>query len=397
MTPKWSRAKYSDLARVYHKNARGEVRLMDKEHSLLERYEEIERLQVEKKFWPRNVPLPATYVGAVKEVLARLPEDIFARVGQEVRFAFEHPDFLSMNIPFTDLLPRRTQGGGVAREMIVFSHHCFSLSRDALVGLVAREIAQSLDGIKPGRENGATAGRRLRSWGFARELSTLRREAARLFQRPPPALGRQSILETERLLLRPFTTRDARAVCRLAGRREIADTTVSVPHPLSEQRARQWIAGQAEAFVSGKSAFFGVELKRSRRLIGAVGLRDIDRGHCQAEMGFWVGVESWGKGFASEAATAAMRYGFECLKLNRIYAHNMVRNPASGRVLEKIGMKQEGLLRQCVRKWGVFEDVLIWATLRADWSSRRFCGVRWGERTREPASLRQSEAKTARR
>ena len=177
-------------------------------------------------------------------------------------------------------------------------------------------------------------------------------------------------------------------------------------HPIINPEAEK----KAEAFLSGKSAFFGVELKRSRRLIGAVGLRDIDRGHCQAEMGFWVGVESWGKGFASEAATAAMRYGFECLKLNRIYAHNMVRNPASGRVLEKIGMKQEGLLRQCVRKWGVFEDVLIWATLRADWSSRRFCGVRWGERTRacaaeaassprrrEPASLRQSEAKTARR
>jgi RimJ/RimL family protein N-acetyltransferase len=63
-----------------------------------------------------------------------------------------------------------------------------------------------------------------------------------------------------------------------------------------------------------------------------------------------------------------LRFGFKELNLNRIYAHHMVRNPASGRVLAKTGMNREGLLRQRVRKWDVFEDVVLLACLREDWS-----------------------------
>ena len=88
-------------------------------------------------------------------------------------------------------------------------------------------------------------------------------------------------------------------------------------------------------------------------------------------MGMWIGVEWWGRGYATEAARAILDHGFESLGLNRIYAHHMVRNPASGRVLEKIGMMKEGLLRQPVRKWGKFEDVVVFAILRDDWSKAR--------------------------
>ena len=98
-----------------------------------------------------------------------------------------------------------------------------------------------------------------------------------------------------------------------------------------------------------------------------MGLREIDTEHSQAEMGFWIEVESWGKGYATEAARAVVRSAFDQLKLNRVYAHHMVRNPASGRVMEKVGMKREGLLRQRVRKWGVFEDVVLLAILHDDW------------------------------
>ncbi len=102
-------------------------------------------------------------------------------------------------------------------------------------------------------------------------------------------------------------------------------------------------------------------------MIGTVGLREIDKEHSKAEMGCWIAVEEWGKGDAVEASSAVLRFGFEELQLNRIYAHHMVRNPASGHVLEKIGMRKEGLLRQPVRKWGVFEDVVLLAMLREEW------------------------------
>ena len=183
----------------------------------------------------------------------------------------------------------------------------------------------------------------------------------------------QPTLETERLLLRPLTPQDAPTLHQLAGRREIADTTISIPHPYSEEQARQWIAGTADLFAKGEGVAFGVQLKREGNLAGAAGLRDIDAEHSLAELGFWVAVEHWGQGYATEAAGAVVSFGFQRLGLNRIYAHHMVRNPASGHVLAKIRMRPEGLLRQRVRKWGVFEDVVLMALLRAEWAEASKC------------------------
>jgi [ribosomal protein S5]-alanine N-acetyltransferase len=170
-----------------------------------------------------------------------------------------------------------------------------------------------------------------------------------------------------------LTLQDAPVLSRLAGRREIADTTISIPHPYSEERARQWIAETADLFAKVKSVAFATQLKRDGNLVGATGLRDIDAEHSQAELGFWVAVECWGQGYATEAARAVVGFGFEQLGLNRIYAHHMVRNPASGRVLARIGLKPEGLLRQRVQKWGVFEDVVPLALLREEWAQPFKC------------------------
>ncbi len=179
-------------------------------------------------------------------------------------------------------------------------------------------------------------------------------------------MSEQITLETDRLILRPLTPDDAPTVARLAGRREIAHTTISIPHPYSEAQAQEWIASHTGSSGTKKEIVFGITAKDAGRLIGAVGLREIDTEHSQAEMGFWIEVDSWGKGYATEAARAVVGFAFERLKLNRVYAHHMVRNPASGRVLEKVGMKREGLLRQRVRKWGVFEDVVLLAILHDD-------------------------------
>jgi ribosomal-protein-alanine N-acetyltransferase len=181
-------------------------------------------------------------------------------------------------------------------------------------------------------------------------------------------VNQQPMLETERLFLRPLVLQDAPVLQRLAGRREIADTTISIPHPYSDLQAAQWITGCADLFARGKGVVFGMESKRSGELVGTLGLRDIDPEHLQAELGFWVAVESWGQGYATEAGRAMLTFGFTRLGLNRIYACHMTRNPASGRVLARIGMKTEGVLRQRIRKWGVFEDVVAMAVLREEWA-----------------------------
>ena len=152
----------------------------------------------------------------------------------------------------------------------------------------------------------------------------------------------------------------------MAGAREIADTTVSIPHPYDLDHALAWIGHQRRESVRGRAINFAIRLFPESQLIGCAGLRDIDPEHLQAELGFWIGREWWGKGYAREAAAEVLRFGFEDLGLNRICAHHMVRNPAAGRVLVHIGMQREGLLRERVRKWGVFEDVAIYSMLRAD-------------------------------
>ncbi len=176
----------------------------------------------------------------------------------------------------------------------------------------------------------------------------------------------QPSIKTARLLLRPWRTEDAAALQGLAGRREIADTMISVPHPFTREYAEKWIAGQAEAHARGTAVHFAITLVTAGTLVGAIELRTIDTEHSHAEMSCWVGVEWWGQGYATEAALAVLRHAFEQLHLNRIAAYHMVRNPASGRALEKVGFKREGLLRQCVRKWGRFEDVVVMAIVRGD-------------------------------
>lgn len=173
-------------------------------------------------------------------------------------------------------------------------------------------------------------------------------------------------LRTARLVLGAFNHDDAAELQRLAGAREIADTTLAIPHPYELDHALAWIGQQRREAVRGRSTNFAIRVLSDGALIGSVGLRDIDPEHHQAELGFWIGRQWWGRGYAREASASVIRFGFESLGLNRIYAHHMTRNPAAGRVLLAVGMRQEGLLRQRVKKWDVYEDVLVYAVLRED-------------------------------
>jgi RimJ/RimL family protein N-acetyltransferase len=97
----------------------------------------------------------------------------------------------------------------------------------------------------------------------------------------------------------------------------------------------------------------------------------INQRHARAEIGYWTAKSYWGRGFCTEAATAVLEYGFTALSLNRIQASVLPRNPASRRVLEKLGMQCEGLLRQYIRKHEIYEDLWMYSILVADWRMRR--------------------------
>lgn len=166
----------------------------------------------------------------------------------------------------------------------------------------------------------------------------------------------QPSLETERLLLRPFRMGDADAVRVLAGDADIARNTLNIPHPYERMQAQSWIASHADQLQREQAVTYAATLPEGGDVVGAVGLI-LEREHQRAELGYWIGRPYWGQGYATEAARAVVAWGFEELGLHRIHAHHFSRNPASGRVLQKLGMYHEGRLREHVRKWGEYVDL----------------------------------------
>jgi RimJ/RimL family protein N-acetyltransferase len=202
-------------------------------------------------------------------------------------------------------------------------------------------------------------------------LSTLNLELGTL--NSSPALTRklapeQPTLTTERLVLRPLAPGDAPTVERLAGEKDVASTTRLIPHPYPPGMAEHWIGTLPELYQRAEMINWGIAIDGGL-LLGTIRLtlNPVDN---HAEMGYWVGKPYWNNGYCTEAARAVVAYGFERLDLERIYANYMARNPASGRVLAKLGMIEEGHLRRHRRKFGRYEDLIVCGMLRSEWQER---------------------------
>lgn len=172
------------------------------------------------------------------------------------------------------------------------------------------------------------------------------------------------VLTTARLLLTSFRARDAERVEYLAGEEAVARTTSNIPHPYPNGAATQWIATHEPAFQAGAGVVFAVRMLDDS-VIGCVSL-DIDPKHERGELGYWMGRAYWGNGYMTEAARACVEFGLRELGLQKITARYLAFNPASGRVMEKIGMKREGLLRRHLKKDGILYDVLEYGILREE-------------------------------
>lgn len=171
-------------------------------------------------------------------------------------------------------------------------------------------------------------------------------------------------LDTARLRLRAYSEDDIAELVPLIGAREVAATTGRIPHPYAVKDAEEFLA----KIESDREVRLAVTLRDSSRLIGGVGLRLVEQ-HQQAELGYWLGVPYWGRGYGTEAAREMLRFGFEGLKLHRIFATHFSSNPASGRILRKLGMRHEGCQRQHFRKWDEFVDLELYGMLQAEWEN----------------------------
>lgn len=171
----------------------------------------------------------------------------------------------------------------------------------------------------------------------------------------------------ERLLagsvaLRRFVASDADRVESLAGNREVAETTALIPHPYPPGAAAAWIATHDAASTAGVEYIYAIT-DHGGVLVGSIALRP--RRNERENIGYWVGRPYWGRGYATAAAQAVMALAFEILDLQAVTASHLVRNVASGRVMEKCGMK---LLRVEPREHrGATEDFCVRGITREAW------------------------------
>lgn len=184
--------------------------------------------------------------------------------------------------------------------------------------------------------------------------------------RAPPE-STYPMIATPKLRLRTFVPADIPQLVALAGEHRIADMTIAVPHPNTSEYARRWIESHRLAWEARQSLHWAVSRLADDRLVGYAGLLDIDLEHRQAELSLWIGPRSERIGYAAESAQSVLAFAFTGLSMNRVYASHIARHPRFPRILTGIGMRREGLLRQRVRTWEGFEDVLVWAVLKADW------------------------------
>ena len=174
-------------------------------------------------------------------------------------------------------------------------------------------------------------------------------------------------LATARLELRQLRLDDAAAVAAGAGDRRVARYLLQVPSPYPLGLARRWLASRIEWWEQGRGATLAiVRPSAPDDLLGTVSLRRYERDR-RAELGYWLIASAWGHGFATEACRAMIDFGFGDLDLARIYAQVLAGNRASLHVLDKLGMVNEGVKRQHVRKGAKLHDVVLYGLLRDEW------------------------------
>ena len=177
---------------------------------------------------------------------------------------------------------------------------------------------------------------------------------------PTPAL------HTARLRLRPFTDNDADALFALHSDAYVLRYWDSPPWT-DPARAEGFIARCREMAEEGSGVRLAIELGADESFLGWCSLSRWSPTCRSAALGYCLGANGWGKGYATEAASAVLRWAYDTLDLNRVQAETDTRNVASARVLEKLGFRREGTLREDCVVDGVVSDSWVYGLLRGEW------------------------------
>ncbi|WP_042360535.1 GNAT family N-acetyltransferase [Geomicrobium sp. JCM 19055] len=172
-------------------------------------------------------------------------------------------------------------------------------------------------------------------------------------------------IRTDRLYLRVFEKSDAQSVQALCNNKNIYKSTLYLPYPYALSDALRWIETHKKNFDDNRSYEFAVTDRESGTLYGAISLSNNQRFN-HGELAYWIGEEHWGNGYGTEAARAMVEFAFEEKKLHKVFARFFKSNPASGAIMQKIGMEQEGVLKDQVVKDGRYEDLIHYGIINPD-------------------------------
>jgi ribosomal-protein-alanine N-acetyltransferase len=177
-------------------------------------------------------------------------------------------------------------------------------------------------------------------------------------------------LQTERLTLRPLVFADADAIFAMR-----ADPVVqrygSHPPWTDRQAALDWLDRNARGTAKGEHAQFAIERRSDGVVVGTCTLYDLNAQCRRAEVGYALALSAWGKGYANEAVSAMLDWGFDELDLNRVEADIDPRNEPSARALERLGFTREGHLRERWIVAGEVSDSWMYGLLAREWRAAR--------------------------
>jgi len=174
-------------------------------------------------------------------------------------------------------------------------------------------------------------------------------------------LHKNPTLETQRLLLRKFSGDDAYDLFEWGSDPEVLKTLVWNGISTIDE-AHDNIFN----FYLSRPGIFAIQVKESGKCIGCLDIR-IDSDNEKTSFGYVLNRNFWGKGYMTEALRAVLEFCFVKLEINRVEANHYITNPASGKVMEKAGMKKEGITRQSVKVKGVLHDCVLYGILREEW------------------------------
>ena len=172
-------------------------------------------------------------------------------------------------------------------------------------------------------------------------------------------------IETERLLLRKITLNDASDMFEYASNPEVSEYTMWSTH-VSIEDTKYFLKSLTKMYKKRELVDWGIVHKADKKFIGTCGFVEWSMTHSRGELGYALSGRYWGEGYMSEAVNAIIEFGFREMLLNRIAARCEVNNIASARVMEKVGMQLEGILRQQLFVKGRYWDLKIYSILREE-------------------------------